>query len=172
MASLPRERPPYEIVVVDTPEQLQTCLDIRIQVFVTEQGINLDEEIDQYDTDPEEAAKVVYLLLNKLELPEGEGMMKRVPIGVVRIIPSRNKLGRLAILKPYRSYGFGRVLVESVHDWMRKQLTEEQNKMNIGLHAQLYAIPFYEKCGYRPEGEPFYGDGAMHQNMVAEITRA
>jgi hypothetical protein len=61
-------------------------------VFVTEQGINLDEEIDQYDTDPQEAAKVIYLLLNKLELPEGEGETKRVPIGVVRIIPSKNKV--------------------------------------------------------------------------------
>lgn len=47
------------------------------------------------------------------------------------------QLGRLAILKPYRSYGFGRVLVESVHDWARKQLKEEQDKLQIGLHAQV-----------------------------------
>lgn len=63
-------------------------------------------------------------------------------------------------------------------------------KLRLTELVQLYAIPFYEKCGYQSEGEPFYGDGgkrrrhgeespsadplrdvAMHQNMVAEITR-
>lgn len=108
MANQPKERPPYEIVVADTPERLQACLDIRIQgslpfsfslfgltglskVFVTEQGISYEDEIDQYDTDPQEAAGVIYLLLNKVELSDTDKETKRLPIGVVRIIPARNK---------------------------------------------------------------------------------
>jgi hypothetical protein len=57
------------------------------------------------------------------------------------------KLTRLAILLPYRKYGFGRVLVGSLHDWVRQQskLSGAQTA-EIVAHSQIYAIPFYEKC--------------------------
>lgn len=30
---------------------------------------------------------------------------------------------------------------------------------DVMLAGKMHAIPFYEKCGYRPEGEPFDEDG-------------
>ncbi|KAJ9103014.1 hypothetical protein QFC20_004822 [Naganishia adeliensis] len=167
MANPPNQRPPYEVVVADTPELVQACHDIRIEVFVTEQGFSMEDEMDQYDA----SGKSAHLLLNKLEESQVEGEKKRVPIGVVRIITAKNKLGRLAILKPYRSYGFGKVLVMSVHDWARNQLQADDDKITIALHSQIHAIPFYEKCGYRSEGERFDEDGAPHQKMVIDITK-
>ncbi|KAJ9125676.1 hypothetical protein QFC22_000638 [Naganishia vaughanmartiniae] len=156
-----RQRPQYEVVVADTPELVQACYDIRIEVFVTEQGFSIDDEMDQYDN----GAQVVHLLLSVLEPSDANpiGEPKRVPVGVVRIITAKNKLGRLAILKPYRSYGFGKVLVESVHDWAKSQLKKDDEK--------IHAIPFYEKCGYHAEGPQFEEDGAPHQKMVIDITR-
>jgi hypothetical protein len=58
-------------------------------VFVTEQGFSMEDEMDQYD----EAGKSVHLLLNTLEDSQVEGEKKRVPIGVVRIITAKNKVG-------------------------------------------------------------------------------
>ena len=31
------------------------------------------------------------------------------------------KLGRLAVLKPYRGYGLGKILVKAVHDWVEAE---------------------------------------------------
>ncbi len=33
------------------------------------------------------------------------------------------KIGRLAILKPYRQYGFGRELMLAVHKWIETQIS-------------------------------------------------
>ncbi|KAF5364331.1 hypothetical protein D9756_000180 [Leucocoprinus leucothites] len=47
-----------------------------------------------------------------------------VPIGTIRgyLVPGTTdtyKLTRLAILKEYRQYGFGRKLVDALHDWAK-----------------------------------------------------
>lgn len=123
---------------------------------MAEQGFSIDDEIDAYDA----RAEGVHMLLNVLLEEEG-GEVKKVPAGVVRIITSKNKvrllasfhpstlqgavltitehqqLGRLAILPPYRKYGFGRVLVQGVHDWARSQLKGPDEKVQVVLHAQV-----------------------------------
>lgn len=171
-------RPEYEVVVADTPELVQACYDIRIEgrsslppppsafahpssaaVFVAEQGFSIDDEMDHYDQEN----GTVHMLLNVLERGEEE-KVKRVPVGVVRIITSKNKvrracflllsrrldltrcgaqLGRLAILRDYRSYGFGKVLVQGVHDWARAQLKGPDESVQVVLHAQVrrYSFP-------------------------------
>jgi hypothetical protein len=57
-------------------------------VFVTEQGFSIDDEMDVYDAE----GKAVHLLLNVLEPSAVEGEVKRVPVGVVRIITAKNKV--------------------------------------------------------------------------------
>lgn len=100
-------RPEYEVIVADTPELVQACYDIRIEgpsslpppsalanpspavVFVAEQGFSIDDEMDHYDQED----GTVHMLLNVLERGEEENI-KRVPVGVVRIITSKNKVRR------------------------------------------------------------------------------
>lgn len=52
----------------------------------------------------------------------------------------------LAILENYRSYGFGKVLMNSVHDWARSQLKAEDDEFRIALHftgtSCLTCLPF------------------------------
>lgn len=92
------------------------------------------------------------------------------PIGTIRvnILDSssssfRYKLGRLAILKPYRKYGLGKVLVERLHEWVvddarvprgkphRNSTGDDSKDIEIICHSQIPVKGFYSKFGYQPE---------------------
>jgi ribosomal protein S18 acetylase RimI-like enzyme len=64
------------------------------------------------------------------------------PIGTGRIQPD-GKIGRLAVLKYWRNRGVDGKMVEALVESARsKGLTE------VNLHAQVYAVLFYEKRGF------------------------
>ena len=84
------------------------------------------------------------------------------PIGTIRgyLIPQTTdtyKLTRLAILKDYRKYGFGRKLVEAFHDWVKSDASANSTtgsvimnpslprQIRINCHSQIYAKGFYAK---------------------------
>ena len=61
-------------------------------------------------------------------------------------------MSRLAVLKEYRQYGFGRELMLEVEKYL-------SGSGRLKLHSQIQAIGFYERLGYRAEGERFDEDG-------------
>jgi ribosomal protein S18 acetylase RimI-like enzyme len=74
------------------------------------------------------------------------------PIGTIRAVIHPNgyyKLTRLAVLKEYRQFKFGRKLVESMHDSVRihaeKNAPSSQKEAKIVSHSQIYVKPFYAK---------------------------
>lgn len=90
-------------------------------------------------------------------------------IGLVPPLSKKSEchLGRLAILKEARGSGFGKLLVQAVHEEAR-----HQGFGTSSIHAQTYAIPFYEKVGYKidPENsEIFFECGIEHVSMVMEL---
>ncbi|WVF69861.1 hypothetical protein IAT40_004642 [Kwoniella sp. CBS 6097] len=104
------------------------------------------------------------------------------PIGTIRFVPTKGKLTRLALDKEYRKYGFGKVLVQGMEDYILQEgnagrldkLVEDKDKegkrvIRVKCHSQIQAKPFYAKMGYVPEGDEFDEDGAPHQLMVHEL---
>jgi GNAT superfamily N-acetyltransferase len=71
------------------------------------------------------------------------------PIGTIRAHRTPGgyyKLSRLAILAPYRKYGFGRTLVTALNNWVREDAAASgATAAKIVLHSQLPPIKFYEK---------------------------
>jgi GNAT superfamily N-acetyltransferase len=76
------------------------------------------------------------------------------PIGTIRTfqVKSSNgdyyKLTRLAILKEYRKYRFGRELVEFMHEWVKAHALEtnaDGRPVTIVCHSQLPVQGFYAK---------------------------
>lgn len=78
------------------------------------------------------------------------------PIGTIRIVniaTYAKKLGRLCVLKEYRSFKFGRDLVLASHDHILQQakLAKESEaesgptELTISLHSQIYVKGFYTK---------------------------
>ncbi|KAI0796940.1 acyl-CoA N-acyltransferase [Abortiporus biennis] len=166
--------PLHEIVAINSGDAhwehlRQQCFDVRIDVFHHEQKFPLEAELDdQEDT----ATHFLLRLLPSL-----------TPVGTIRLVRRKSyyKLTRLAVLKDYRKFKFGRDLVLALHDYVKKEAFEAAHRpdttssaiipeyVKVHSHSQLYVKGFYAKFGYEPEGEEFDEDGEPHQLMVAKL---
>ena len=116
---------------------------IRYQVFVDEQKVPIELEID--DDDP--------LAAHVLCLVDG------LPVGTGRILLDGH-IGRLAVLQAHRKQGYGNKILDHL------ELIAQENELDeVFLNAQIAAIPFYEKRGYTIISEIFEDAGIPHQTM-------
>jgi predicted GNAT family N-acyltransferase len=135
-----------EIKPVETEQEYEQILDIRKKVFIEEQKVPVEIEIDEYES---EATHFISYL-------------KKEPIGCARIRFNKfAKLERIAILKEYRGKGFGKKLSEYLIKYCHKK-----NIIDIRLNSQLYVADFYEKIGFKKVGKIFYEAGIEHVEMV------
>lgn len=71
------------------------------------------------------------------------------PVGTIRPIraPSYYKLTRLAVLRNYRRFSFGKALVLGVCDWVRIDAIKNgwKGEVTIRTHSQLPVKGFYAK---------------------------
>ncbi|ODQ53385.1 acyl-CoA N-acyltransferase [Saitoella complicata NRRL Y-17804] len=159
-----------EIVNVQTKDDHQTCLDLRIRVFVEEQGFAMEVERDEYDNFPRE--DVIHLLARDRDTNE--------PLGTIRMIrksATTVKLGRLAVRSDIRGRSIGRILVDAGeaasimawgpgtdHDGRRAQ----PGIREIVANSQEDKRGFYEKCGYVMDEKlgVFNEDGGPHVKVV------
>lgn len=132
-----------------------SCLVLNIYL----QGFPVETELDTYDTKPDTA----HILLKLLDGP---------PIGTIRCarIGTGFKLGRLAVLKDYRSFKFGAKLVLALYDYARaKAKSEKLDRVVIICHSQLPVIPFYLKYGYKAEVNnitPYNVPRSLHSDIT------
>lgn len=133
--------------LVQTPEERQQAYRIRKQVFVEEQGVPAELELDAQDE------QAVHWLLRR----DGE------PVATARLLVQsrQGKVGRVAVLPAWRGHGLGREVMLEIHRWGERQGLEK-----ISLDAQVQVIPFYEKLGYESVGDRFVEAGILHQRMV------
>jgi predicted GNAT family N-acyltransferase len=140
-----------EIVHVTTGEQLQMALEIRKQVFVEEQKVPAEEEIDEYDVIGDHAH---HFLLKEGGRPAATGRLIYYKAGTA-------KMQRVAVHEQYRSKGFGRILLLAMEEYARELGLEASI-----LDAQCQAEAFYSKLGYEViSKEPFYDAGILHVRM-------
>lgn len=116
---------------------------VRRCVFIEEQGFADNDEWD--DDDPVS----VHVLAT----------LNREPVGTGRLNPA-GKIGRIAVIPGLRGRGAGAAIL--------RRLLHEARQRGIPqpyLHAQLQAVPFYEKLGFSREGEAFDEAGILHVRM-------
>ena len=109
----------------------------------------------------------------ELELDESDKLCHHVlvsdadnkPVAASRIAPD-GRIGRMAVLKEYRGKGIGSALLAALIDYARQECY-----INIYLHAQLTAIPFYQTHGFIVSGEVFMDAGIKHRNMIYKPVR-
>lgn len=126
---------------------LQTCLGLRRLVFVDEQGVPENEEIDANDA----------TALHLLAVDSG------VPVGTARIVVAQSigKIGRVCVLKSHRGTGLGKALMREA----LRQLQEINGVTKAVLGAQTHAIKFYETLGFAVFGEEYMDAGIPHYDM-------
>lgn len=131
----------------------ERCFAIRKTVFVDEQGVALEVELDAHD------AGATHLLA------EIDGR----PVGTMRwrmTAPGRAKIERVAVLREARGNGAGAELIRAAMDQIRASGAGE-----AVLHAQSSATAFYLKLGFLPEGKPFLEEGIEHVHMRRPLRR-
>ena len=124
---------------------------LRIEVFVREQKVPFEEELDALDLDANHLIAI------------GQGGV----VGVLRVLKFADymKIGRLAVKKPFRHKGIATKLMEVAMDFV-----EKQGAKKIVLDSQTTVIPFYERLGFHRVGEEFMDAGIPHMKMEKMLT--
>lgn len=143
------------IVPIEKAEQMRHAHDIRRRVFIEEQHV--PEEIEM-DADDAHAFHALAILDGK---PVGCG---RFVAHGDEIKPGEVKIGRMAVLPNLRTHGIGREVLLFL-----MRVARERGYQRVILHAQLTAEGFYLKNGYTPVGEVFEEAGIAHRTMVREL---
>ncbi len=117
---------------------------IRFQVFINEQGVPEDLELDEDDP----------LAWHALAMRDHQA------IGTARLLSS-GKIGRLAVLANYRKQGVGTDLLLALLDFGRQQGIDQ-----FYLHAQVSAMDFYDRLGFQAIGPIFHEAGIEHIKMI------
>ena len=128
---------------------IDDAFSVRQTVFIDEQGFR-----DEFDIIDDTAHHLVALDDDK-------------PVGVARIFIEHEgewHIGRVAVLKEYRGTGLGTKIMQKIH----AKIYELDGKKAV-LSAQCRASYFYEKLGYKKEGEIYLDEYCEHIKMVRDI---
>ena len=145
----------FRIAIVTTMAQMNDALSVRRAVFIEEQGVNEDEEIDDLDGDPESTAGIVHVVAYRRVLPVATGRLH-----TVEPTTQPAHIGRVAVVAKFRGIGLGNTVMEALHDEAQRR-----GYASIALAAQLQAIPFYERLGYVAGGDVYLDAGIEHRWM-------
>ncbi len=116
---------------------------IRFTVFVDEQKVPVELELDEFDP----------LSCHALALAGDEA------IGTGRLLPDGH-IGRMAVLAGWRGRGVGALLLQALIDEAKRR-----GMARVVLNAQTHALGFYARFGFVPEGEEYEEAGLPHRTM-------
>ena len=134
---------------------MHEALAIRTRVFVEEQGVPPDEEVDDHDR---QTAGAVHALVRDASARS---------IGAARFYPLDRhsvQIGRMAVAKDARGAGAGAALLAALCAAAR-----ERGFSRAHLHAQVQARDFYAKAGFWDDGAPLWDAGILHQPMSKRL---
>jgi predicted GNAT family N-acyltransferase len=149
MSKNAKTRSALKIKRVSSQLELVQVFTIRIRVFVREQRVPAEIELD---TDDQRAIHFLAIVSGKA-------------VGTARVVMRHRdaKVGRMAVLKSYRRKGVGEALLKRAI-LVAKRLQARR----IYLHAQVAVTGFYVRMGFRAVGRVFDEAGIAHRKMILE----
>jgi predicted GNAT family N-acyltransferase len=140
-----------EVVIVKTDKELKDAFYVRQTVFVQEQKVPMEEEIDAYEED-----SVHFVLYDDDNKPIGAGRY--------RTFDEYGKVERICILSTNRKGGAGKAVMNKIEEY-----ASNNGAPALKLNAQTQAIPFYSKLGYEVISEEFLDAGIPHKTMIKHL---
>lgn len=137
-----------KVVIVKTDKELEDAFYVRQTVFVKEQNVPMEEELDAYEED-----SVHFVLYDDDKKPIGAGRY--------RTFDEYGKVERICILSTNRKGGAGKAVMNKIEEYALKN-----GAPALKLNAQTQAIPFYSKLGYEVISEEFLDAGIPHKTMI------
>jgi predicted GNAT family N-acyltransferase len=136
-----------EIKLAEEDTNLEAAIRLRFQVFVGEQSVPPEEEMDEADAGATHA----------VALHQGQ------VVGTGRIVgmdATTAQIGRMAVDATWRRQGIGGRILEFLEETARAE-----GASVVVLHAQEYVKSFYAAHGYRVHGETFLEVNMPHVEM-------
>lgn len=126
---------------------------IRAAVFIDEQGFH-----NEFDDIDDRAVHVVCFARDNPSQPVACGRCFEDGR------PGEHRLGRIAVLKPFRGSDYGRRIVETLEAEARRA-----GAQRAVLSSQLQAAGFYSRLGYAAVGEPYLDEHCPHIAMQKDL---
>lgn len=142
---------PFKVEICNWSQQRDALASIRFTVFVDEQKVPPEIELDDMD------AVAVHAMAQ-----DAAGNV----VGTGRLILQTPlpRIGRMAVLKPWRQAGVGAAILNLLcHEARQRGYAE------VMLNAQTHATAFYFKHGFLSHGAEFAEAGIPHQEMRKKI---
>ena len=136
-------RPTISVNILPWEQAQSQAYPIRLAVFVKEQGVPEELELDEEDP-------LAWHAIAKLD---GQA------IGTARL-QKDGKIGRMAVIQAYRRQGVASAMMNVLLKFGRQHGINQ-----FYLHAQIEALPFYERFGFVANGPVFNEAGIAHQIM-------
>ena len=126
------------------------ALKIRWRVFVEEQGVPVEDELDGTDE-----GCLHWLLFHD-----------DVPVSTLRSRSTDDamSIGRVATLRDHRGKGHGKRLMQAAIDHARANALGR-----VELGAQVAVIPWYQAMGFKPVGSIYDDAGIPHRDMILRL---
>jgi predicted GNAT family N-acyltransferase len=139
-----------KVKIVENQSELNDAYSVRKTVFIHEQNVPAEEEIDQHEDE------ATHFVLYKDDSPVGAGRF--------RLFDHYGKVERICVLKEMRKIGAGKAIMDKIETF-----ASSQGLQKLKLNAQTHAIPFYSGLGYEVISEEFMDAGIPHKTMVKQI---
>ena len=154
-----------EIVRVETPEQRAQMTAIRMAVFVQEQNVAAEREMDALDDDPS--------TLHVLAVAD-DG----TALGTARLLPPHHDqepahIGRVAVSAEARGLGVGALLMTALEAAALERfgvVSDGLRTVSVELSAQEQALGFYGRLGYVARPERYLDEAIWHRDAVKVVT--
>lgn len=141
----------FTVRIATSDLEREHAFSVRRKVFVEEQGVPLNLEIDDLDE------TATHFVVYSSDTPIGAGRLRMTSNGV-------GKVERVCILETFRGKHLGNLIMHALEEH-----AQETGLTKIVLNAQSYAIPFYEKLGYVVTSPEFMDADIPHRAMEKHI---
>lgn len=139
-----------EIIRAETDEAMEKVFEIRREVFVREQGVPEEIEMDELDSE------AIHVLASVNGVPAGCGRLL--------LRDGEARIGRVAVRKEMRRGGIGDGICR-----LLMAIARDDGAEKVIINAQLAAVEFYENLGFAKEGEVFMEAGIKHIRMARAL---
>lgn len=138
-------------VEVTNKAQYEDALSIRKEVFIEEQKVPFELEVDEF-----EESSIHFVVY------DGE---EPIAAGRLRPLDQNNaKVERICVKQTFRGKGIGKLIMDKI-----ETLAKEKDFTTLKLNAQTHAEKFYELIGYQTYSDIFMDAGIPHVSMKKSI---
>ena len=140
-----------DVRVAEDPSDREDAFAVRREVFIEEQGVPEDIEMDGKDD------KAIHFVASDAGEPIGAARLREVDSGV-------GKVERVAVVDDRRGEGIGREIMDEL-----ECVAVERGLDRLVMHAQTHVEGFYSRLDYETTSDVFQEAGIDHVEMEKDL---